>query len=176
MTPPPFWNFSENSSVLVSEGFPYLASDALFSSPVSVPVIYHNLPEAIRNHATVQQVQGYYQDAVGWVKNLTNEEKGNHLGTIHAQEAPSKNDYEAVEMELNKAMVNITDMSLCENKENINIKVYNAVINNIGKELKLPEDEIEAIRLAQYMDKTVKTLEKLEQRWKHRPSCCSLRV
>ena len=109
----------------------YLASAALLSAPVSVPVIYDNLPGTIRNHATVQQFKGYYQDAVGLVKNMTTEQqegRGNHLmGTMQVPESPSKNEMVTIEMELDKTMVNIIDLTMCQSMENIDVTVYDTV-------------------------------------------------
>ena len=141
----------------------YLASAALLSAPVSIPVIYDNLPGTIRNHTTVQQ----FKDAVVWVKNLTTEQqegRGNHLmGTMQVPEGPSKNEMVTIEMELDKTMVNITDLTMCQSMKNINVTVYDTVIDNVGVELKLTQAETEAIKLAKNMDETVKALEKFEQ-------------
>jgi len=134
----------------------------LLSLPVTGRYIHGQIPESIRSHIPVQQVQdaiNYVNPAIlAWM--LPDDQTEEKINAIKMKKPMAPHEHGVLQF---REMFNVYDLKKCTAWEDVDPKFYEKLIDVTGRELNLTEDVTDAMKLAQHAGKVVNALEKFEQ-------------
>lgn len=141
----------------------------VLSLPFTGRYIHGQIPESIRSHIPVQQVQdalNFVNPAIlAWMLPEEQTEEKTYAIEMEMQvpTSPNPKENEVVEkFEQDKELTNVKHLSRCQRWTNVNATQYDQKVQTLGKVINLPEDMIEELKSAKYSDEEVNALEKFD--------------